>query len=597
MILIRRLYVYLILGVSLFVFAFGLTNLLELAISQAWTAIGDSRSVSRTSEEVREAMSLSLALLAVSIPVWLTHWYLAERWSHTDRPDSDRASGVRSLFFAAVLLITAINILTQLVPVLEAGLATLLGGTAWMTAGDVIFSVSLLSVLLMIWVFHFVVRMRDERSVEMTGSGIWPVRFSLYAAAFIGAAMMLTGTVNLLRLAIDAAAGVAQFTPGSDWWATNVASGVSLVLVGGLVWGFHWFRSLQLLERKDWRGAHEQRSALRRAYLYLVVLGSVIATLAGLSLGVTEVLKASFGVTTVVADPWWSRIASPLVIAIPFGLFWAIHQRIISLEAERFESGPRKLAVDRMYGYVVSLIALAFTAGGLAYLLGVFIEYAFERARILETDPQWIPERISLVLSFILIGGSVWVWHWYRIQRRVEANPELERTATSRRVYVYVIMTATTLATLIALSIILYQGLQILLGVRSTEGVASEVGDLIGIVLVAGMLLAYHISILVGDLRHEEPAVVTADEGGAIPIPRASMTLTLTGPETGDFRATVAEIRRHLPDGFELLGAEPEPAIERAGREPAPFEETSEDDHEDGLDEPDAGEAEGRIFT
>ncbi len=598
MILIRRFYVYLICGVSLIVFAIGLTNLLDLAIGQAWTAITDSGALQRTGAEVRESLSLSIALLLVSVPVWLVHWYLAERWSQISRPDSDRASGVRALFFAALLLIVVITIMTEFVSLLEAGIAALLGGSVWMTASDVVFSIAFLLTLLAIWGVHMLARLRDERSMAMVGSGIWPVRFSIYAVAFIGAAMMLVGTVNLLRLAIDATAGVNQFAPGGDWWATNAAQHLAVVLAGGLIWGFHWYWSLQMLERGDWRGASEQNSALRRTYLYLVVLGSVIATLAGLTLGLTEIFRLLFGVSPgALADPFWARLATQLAIALPFGLFWGFHRYVISREEQQFTGATQKHAIGRIYRYVVAFIALALAAGGLAYLLGVLIEYAFESARILDTDPQWLPERISLVLSFLLVGGTVWIWHWYRIQQRVTENPEAERTATSRRVYIYVIMTASTLAALITLSIILYQGLQIVLNVRSAEGVASEVGDMIGIVLIAGLILAYHVSILRHDLRAEALGVAIAEPEVLAPAPRVSMTLTLVGPETGDFRAAVAEIRRHLPGDFELRGIDHEPDGTASTKAEESVAEIESVGAPASLDDPESPKAGGRIFT
>jgi hypothetical protein len=597
MILIRRLYVYLICGVSLVVFAVGLTNLLDLALGQAWAAMSDSTAIVRTGSEVRESLSLSLALLTVSVPVWLIHWYLAERWSQTDRADTDRTSGVRALFFAALLLIVVINIMTQFVPLLEAGIAALLGGSVWMNAGDVVFSIALLLVLLAIWGFHFSMRLRDERSMSMAGSGAWPVRFSIYAVAFIGAAVMLSGTVILLRLAVDATAGISQFTPGGDWWATNAAQGLAMVLGGGLVWAFHWFWSLTMLERGDWRAVSEQNSTLRRTYLYLIVLGSVIATLTGLILGLTEALRFLFGVSPAgLADPFWARLASPLVMVLPFGLFWGVHQRVIKQEEERFTEAPQKHAIGRLYRYVVAVIALTLAAGGLAYLLGVLIEYAFESARILDTNPQWVPERISLVLSFLLIGGTVWIWHWYRIQQRVAENPGPERSATSRRVYVYLTMTVATLAALIALSIILYQGLQIVLGVRSHEGVASEVGDMIGIVLVAGSVLAYHVSILRHDLSSEAPAAVAAEPEVLAPASRISMTLTLVGPETADFRGAVTEIRRHLPGEFELRGMEPERDAVASRAEASVVEEEGAEVSAE-LEDPESPKAKGRIFS
>lgn len=583
MAIVRRLYVYLICGVSLFVLALGLTNLLELAIAQGWEALSGSTTIVATDDDIRQEVSLYLALVAVSLPIWLLHWYLAERWAAVERDDTDRGSGTRALFFALVLGVAAGNWISHLGALVDSSLSELLDASAFSSSDTIIGAAAALVVAVAVWAYHASVRQRDTRSLVMSGNGVWPVRLYMYAAAFVGSIMVLAGVAQLLTLAVDAIVGEQSVLEGESWWAGNVAMGLALVIVGALAWGIHWFYSLQVVYGGDWRAASEQVSALRRAYLYIAVLTGVAVTLVGVSLGLTEILRVLFGVDeSPDADPFWARLARPLLVAIPFAVYWIVHRRLIGEEADRFGAQPEQAAVARLYTYIVSFLALALGAVGLAYLLGVLIEFAFESARILDADPEWVPEQISQFLSITVIGAAVWIWHWARAQRGTLADPAGERAATSRRVYLYLVLAATTLATLAALAVVVYQALQVVLDVRTTEGIASDIGTLIGVVLVAGNLLAYHVLTLREDLRLEraEEPVVRGEPSMA--SARHALPLVLTGPESADLESMVLELRRQLPAGIELYidGARsaPEPPAEPERTPQAgPLREDSED--------------------
>jgi hypothetical protein len=607
MLLIRRLYVYLICGVSLTVLAIGFINLLELAMLQTWDSISGTRLIEGTGTDVRRDVSLFLALIVVALPIWVLHWYLAERWARLEGEQSDRGSGIRALYFAALLWVTLVVWGPAVESLVNSGISRVLGVAFFPGASDVINAVAVLVILIGIWAYHAWVRDYDTRIQQMSGMGVWTVRAYVYAAAFFAAIFLLVGVAQLMQLSVDAMVGQRGVIAGEDWWRAEIARSLSLILVGGLIWGAHWGYSLRLVYGVDWRAASEQGSLLRRAYLYLIVLAGVVVTLVSVSISLTEALRWAFGVDPgAAADPLWARLVEPLAFAVPFALFWLFHHRVIGQEASRFAEQPVRVSVERVYAYIVAFFALIFTAAGLAYLLAVLIEFAFESARILDTDPEWVPEQVGQFLSITLIGGVVWAWHWFGVQRRLSTDPEVERSATSRRVFIYLVLTASTLAVLVALAIVLYEVLQIILGVRTAAGIAADVGPLLGTLIVAGGLLAYHLLILRDDLRHtrteqiEEPAA----EPVAAPAPARDVLLTLSGPPEADLAAIAADLRAYLPEGYDLsvradgegqtLSKSSTDAGDDTGAGAPNEEAVTETTDANGPDEPDR---QNRIFT
>jgi len=101
----RRLYIYFIAAVSLAMLAVGLMSLLRIGLEQIAIALGWSEVILEPGEAIRRQVSLWAAVSIVALPVWLLHWWLAERAAL--RPDAEgeaeRGSTVRALYLSAVL--------------------------------------------------------------------------------------------------------------------------------------------------------------------------------------------------------------------------------------------------------------------------------------------------------------------------------------------------------------------------------------------------------------------------------------------------------------------------------------------------------------
>ncbi len=146
--------------------------------------------------------------------------------------------------------------------------------------------------------------------------------------------------------------------------------------------------------------------------------------------------------------------------------------------------------------------------------------------------------------SLALIGAAAWLWYWNLAERRVAEAEIVERSATTRRVYVYLTLATSLVAMLVSLAIVIYRVISDVLGVASSGNLISAISLALGVVIVAALLFAYHVVVLRADLaQREAPQKAEA----ALRLP-----LTLIVPAGGDVEDVLAELRLHLPEGYAL---------------------------------------------
>ncbi|HEU5424033.1 MAG TPA: DUF5671 domain-containing protein [Nitrolancea sp.] len=544
----RRIYVYFIAAVSLAVWAFGLMNLLRLALEQFAEALGWREVIGRTPGDLRREVSMYAALVVVALPIWLLHWWLAERAvAQGETGEAERQSVVRTFFFAAVLLVSFwmwVSPAVDLVrfAVLEIGHAreTFSGGVPGALAAVIVTS--------LVWIYHVRMRLRDLRRGTIAMDATWHPRLYRYIALSAGAALLIVGAVQLLDLIGDAVFGTqGVIFAGERWWLPRLADGAASVVAGLAVWSLHWWYTQSVLERGDWFSLSERQSTLRRIYLYGVILVTSVLTLLALSSSLETVLRALLSVpVSSGARAFLRRLIEPPVGAIPFVAFWLFYRQRIRDEARRFGSAAFQDSVSRFYRYGLSLVGLAFTALGAAYLAGILVDLVLGGSRTVGFSAAWWRGQVSQYGAMALVGGAVWLWHWYAIQARRQANPERERWTTSRRFYLYAVLGGSLIATLASFSVILYRLFNLLLNVTPAGGFVSAISAALGVAVIAVALLVYHGLIL----RREtlaRPALETAT--------RAALHLVLSGPTGADFDAELDALRAQLHPGFELHAA------------------------------------------
>ena len=133
------------------------------------------------------------------------------------------------------------------------------------------------------------------------GQGVRAQRAYRYLSAAIGLGTLWVALTLLIAIAVGLAVPSAQgsFT-GERWWGMPLSIGITLLIAGAGLWGWHWPRLLSAA-RSD---ADERASLSRRAYLFTVFGVSVAAGLISLISLLYGVLEAALNdeLSTAVLD-------------------------------------------------------------------------------------------------------------------------------------------------------------------------------------------------------------------------------------------------------------------------------------------------------
>ena len=122
------------------------------------------------------------------------------------------------------------------------------------------------------------------------GQGVRAQRAYRYLSAAIGLGTLWVALALLIAVAVGLAVPSAQGSfIGQRWWGMPLSIGVTLLIVGAGLWGWHWPRLLQAGRS----GADERASLSRRAYLFTVFGVSVAAGLISLITLLYGVLEAA----------------------------------------------------------------------------------------------------------------------------------------------------------------------------------------------------------------------------------------------------------------------------------------------------------------
>ena len=582
----RRVYVYLIIAVSLAVVAVGAANLLEIGILHAWNAVTGTWLFDSPPSDVRQRLSLFLAMTTVALPILIVHVYLTERFCRQDAGE-ERQSAVRAIYFMATLTVSQIVAASSLAAMLDTGFARLIDPAVSIRGQEgVLVSLTLL-ISASVWVAHVWRRYTDERLVELPRRALWPLRIYLYAALLVTAILFLSGVTELLISLVEeiVETGVSAF--GFAWVDASLSTPLAWMVVGGIVWTLHWTYSLRLLQESGWRGDSERSSQLRRIYLFVLLVAGIAMTLGSAIAALGSLFEWIF------ADGLLrnSDVIDPLTLAAVFSLVWIFHRHRFRIEFSETHGAEGLTSATRLHQYTVAFIGLVLGAIGLGYLAGVTIEFMFRGIGLSDAESFWATSEASVFAALVIVGGLFWLAHILPVQRAVTTNPDRERASSARRAYLYLVLTFSTLALLAALGTLIYQLLQAIMGISTTPGLGSDIAVLLGVAFIAAATLAAHVRWLLSDIREISALVPDVPES----VERASLMLRLTGPDEETVQKALEQIRSGLPQGVEIVDAAGSEYPVRPGEgddlELQTGEDESDDDHQ-----PDPDQESLRIF-
>ncbi len=540
---VRRLYVYLVAYVSLAASLGSLVSLIDV-MTRNW--LERSQGVTVGDDFFVRSLASSAGFLLVAAPIFLIHWWLAQRQRH----EADEInSPLRKLFLYGASGLSLLFVLAAFDQIIRTLLQLILGEPLSYTNLETDWLSWVLNALLNIVLVNYwasVLRADGDFGAEQRGAAI--VR-QLYLAVlgWLGLAVVMWMTSDLIAWGLDRLIALNQAPDyGFTWYQTLPGVGSSLLLGGWLLHSVY----------AQWRAIIRSRpgegsAAVRRLYLYVAVFVGAITTLTPAALVLRDLILRLLG-DGIDTGSLLQDLVTPLSY-IPVGLaVWLTVWRILQREADAYGESPQAATVRRLYFYLVAGVGLALTWVGAVQLLNALID------ALLRSTPDAIGaiwhQPLANGVSLLAVGAPVWAFHWQAVQRvarSTDAAGHAERTALFRRIYLYGFALVSALFVLFELSQVIYNGLLWLLGEADSGLNALSVANQLANATVAGLLWAVHLLAIRGDMQMERAnAGVEVAPAVAQPLPpeerRAALEQRIAAltAELDAARAELAELER-----------------------------------------------------
>lgn len=562
----RRLYLYIMSGITLAVIATGLAVLLRVVLDGVFP-----ESEFNGFRDTRQELSQAVAMLGVGLPVWAVHWWFVQRGVRVGAPDRDaeRASAIRAIYLTGVLMISLIVWVSGAIGLLHWLATTALGTTLEFSVQDPLGSTTSLVAGLVVWLYHGLVRRRDLAAGPVTGAAAWVPRLYLYGVSF-GA---LFGAVSALAAIIETALPSPGFEPDNAYLAYFLTDRAITAIALGLVWLGHWRYATRLAADPDWRGTDERVSRTRVAAFVVTIVAAAATTLIDVGRAIGAAITPLLPDPGFPTDRTFAAVLVPLVGAVLWAIVWVAHGRALRREPAAAVDPLRALHQERLVSYGVAAAGLAIGATGAGWLLGYLVDLLLggQRTALGLGNSSF---EISQWLPLAVVGLGAWIWFWRGVVARRRLDPVGEATSTIRRAFLYLTLAVALLVALAAAAVILYRFVGVVLGAGLGGNDVSALSTPLGGLITASAVLLYYGLQLRADqaVSASETAAsseATAGTSGAASDSAAAaaspeeapagadegqrLSLELIGPTGADLDAAVAAARAALPPGIEIV--------------------------------------------
>jgi hypothetical protein len=528
---IRRLYLYSVTFISLVVITWGLIGLARSAFTG--DEVGDD--VSR--------LAGALALIFVGIPVFLLHWWWAQRGA--DHDDEERFSYIRAVFLYGSLLATLIPVFQNLMALVNRALIIIFDtrNDRMMFGFDQTWSDNLIAIIMnsLIAAYIFSVLRKDWIAQPVNNTFAETRRLYRYIWVLYGLALMIGGIQQSLLFVFDSLEG------GAIVSQAILTNGLTLILVGTPIWVFSW-----RIVQKAITDRTERESLLRALALFTVSLISLLVMLVSLGALLNIVIQILLGARFSIAN-LMGELRDPISIAIPFGLSWAYYSRIRRKDLVAMDPIPQHLnSFQQIYEYLNAFLGLFTSIVGLQMLTFFIIE-------ILVDQPIWTEiyrERLSMAITVVIIGLPLWLINWRRTNdHKTEDGDESYQSRQSliRKIYLYLILFVGVIGIMISAGVLIYQILQAMLG-DPDDNLLRITFELVSLLILFVLVVWYHGLVLRSDGRllaltqaeqHAEfPILVLVSELGAF----SEMMVAALSKETPTMPVAVHVVELGAPD-------------------------------------------------
>jgi len=505
---IRRLYLYVVALVSL-----------ETVL---WGTIGLARSIfaGETIGGGAARLAGALSLILVGVPVFLLHWWLAQRGAR--REAEERSARLRALFLYGASLGTLVPVFQNLLALLSRSLLQLFGGRAGqaMFGGEQTLSDNLIAILLnsVVAAYIYTVIREDWRASQQGEVFAETRRLYRYLFMLYALAMLVFGVQQVVQYALGIWETVGQGATGM------LANGLALSLVGVPLWAGVW-RLIQRSLVED----RESESALRLVILYLLAFSGVLSALVSAGVVGYWLLRLVLG-ERLSLGLFLSEISAAASVGLSLGVVWAYFARILGAETRSLADATRRAGLRRLYHYVLALLGLGALFVGLHLLLAYILDLGLSQATV------WggaLRSNLAASLATLSVGLPIWLLNWR--QMRQEAAQEGEqgdhaRRSVIRKGYLYLALFAGVMGVMFATGALLYQLLRAWLG-DVVENLLLAAAQQAKTILLFAVLLAYHWRALRGDNRLA---------AGSLAKLHARFPVLILSPDEGEFGELLA---------------------------------------------------------
>lgn len=472
---IRRWYIYLVTFISLQALTWGLINLLQTLLvysRRADIAPGT------------DALSWQIAIIIVTLPVYLAHWLWAQRLA--GRESAEQRSWVRGLYLHGTIISFLIPALTYGYSLLRLLFQLLLEGESrpnylQLTPGNEVLNYLLpLLVLAPLLFYHYrLVAAELPTAVFLTTTRRWH-HFGFAAA---GVTMTAIGAIVLLQWLLK------QF--GAETAVINTTSPLPAELarlaIGLPLWLLFW-RQAQTLFPQSPAEAH---STLRKFYLYLVIFVVALTAVAAATSILAGILRALLGL-----DPQ-GDIRDPIAMIVVTAALWFYHAQILHQDIQASPEQPQQATIRRLYWYLIAAIGLAAVLVGLGGNISVLIR-SLSTAFVSE-----LREQLAWFTAALVAGLPVWLLPW-RLAQLAAARPGEdggdEREDIVRKIYLYFYIFVATMTALGSAIYLVYRLVGLVLGADSNN-LGNDLPHAIAYGLMAVAVWLYHGAVLRQDSR------------------------------------------------------------------------------------------------
>ncbi len=538
MVIIRRIYIYLVCAITLSVLT---AAVLSLLWGQNWfgpSGAYDTRAPVLT-------LAFQIAMIVVAFPLLLVHWLWAE---HLARNDEERGDVWRKIYLYGMLGVFLGGLIFQVLNLLSE--FWLIGenlvfrspqlwdpyGIARM--GDAVIGVFVFAIFGLV---HWTIILWDARKLSEVDAAATVRRLFVLCASAASLTLMFGGFMESFRWLVY------QFgttPPPSD---VRLNYNVPNLVVGAVLWLAFWLYAQRLFNGPS---EQEHESALRKFYLYLVVFVASAGAVMSAAFILDEILRQALGLRS------GMDLRDPFTFMVPCVIVWAYHHIVLNSDFRRIAVMPRQAGVRRLYLYLVAGIGLASVLGGL--ILGGNVLIRMLAGSVFAND---VKETLAWSIAAVVAGLPVWLIPWRSVQHAAVVAGALgaeERRSVVRKTYLYLYVLFATVTMLISAIYILSQFLNILLGGRPSPSLVTDVSQALGFALIAVCVWIYH-----GFVLRRDGALARKDQVEAL----GSLNVAVVDVADGRWGCDVVnELKRALPGlNISSIGVTPAAALAMGG--------------------------------